>query len=104
MQSHGEERGVSMQISKIVYTIKPPPTSQQSVWQLYSHMRNVINQAGLNLVDFKVPRTTYYGVTSYMNQMQMSLRTDTPAEFQNLEKFLAGPILAHPLFEIIRKK
>lgn len=92
-----------MQLHKAVFFIKPSPKTQAHVWQIFSHTKKTIDAADLNLVDFKVPRTTYYGVASYLNQLQLSFRTDTEDEAEKLNQFLTSPFPKHEKFNFLKK-
>lgn len=93
-----------MLLKHVVYTVKPYPKVQAQVWQLYAHIQSAINanQPPLQLVDFKVPFNTYFGVESYMNQLQLSFRADTDDELSRINDFLNKPLPKHDVFKFTK--
>lgn len=82
-------------IHRAIFTISKPPLEQQTVWRILAHVKKTLadvsqqqQETHVRLVDFKVPYTTYYGVGSYMDQVQVSLRTETLEEEHLVTRFL----------------
>lgn len=106
-------------IHRVVYTFKPEPKSQANVWQLYSFITKSIDSFNdstgkdnieklnshvkINLIDFKVPRKLYYGVSNYINQIQLTFRTNNERERHALDSFLDTPLPKHEVYTFKKK-
>lgn len=103
-------------LTRVVYIVRPGPQTQACVWQIYAHVKHTLDSrkeavAGAEgvdqqprLVDFKVPRTTYFGVGSYINQVQLTFRTDSEQQRQQLADMLDTPLPEHEKFSFTRRE
>lgn len=95
-------------ITRAVLSIEPYPKSQASVWQIYSHLQNKMSSFNsttgnhLRLIDFKVPWNTYYGVSTYLNRIDLTFRTDSEVEKSSVLKFLQQDFSIPTVFDIRR--
>lgn len=109
-----------MILTNVVYTIKPSPKTQSHVWQIFGHINKILlssitsipntNDASncnnkLNLIDFKIPFSNYYGTENYINQLQLTFRTNNENEQHLLNNFLSNPLPNHETykFELLKK-
>lgn len=72
------------------FKMSKSPQSQTQVWQIYQHVLSRVNNPSLKplFVDFVVPHNTYYGISSYMNQVQLSFRVTNHEEKVIVENFV----------------
>ena len=98
-------------LTRVVYTVRPGPQTQACVWQIYAHVKRTLEsredavavEERPRLVDFKVPRSTYFGVDSYLNQVQLTFRTDSEQQVQRLAGFLEMPLPEHKKFSFTKR-
>lgn len=74
---------------------KPAPKSQVEAWQIYKYFKNdLLNQdrQGVQLLDFQIPRTSYYGIPSYMNKVMIRLRPTSEEGLELIDKIKTNGI------------
>lgn len=94
-------------LTRVVYVVRPEPKTQACVWQIYAHVKRAVDEhkdkdITVRLIDFKVPRRMYFGVPNYLNQVQLTFRTDSEQQQQQLHGFLETPLPAHERFEFTK--
>lgn len=82
----------------LVFKFRPRIQTQEEAWKIYSHFKDALGDGSVSLLDFKIPRTTYYGSWSYMNQVQLRVGLNGQESQHKLGLFKSNP----PDFDVYR--